>query len=94
MTPENDKRRRAGHYAQDELRMFARWLGYSGCPHADDAIKMAVDRRLDLDKLLRAWETRIHAREKFIRLEDLHDLDEFDTIIEELLIEHEYRPRD
>ncbi|MBC5826367.1 MAG: hypothetical protein GIW99_01550, partial [Candidatus Eremiobacteraeota bacterium] len=53
-------------YRGADLRSYAKWLEYSGCPHAEDAVKTAAAKRLDLDRIVGAWETRLHARESFV----------------------------
>ncbi|MDQ2817201.1 MAG: hypothetical protein M3T49_03185 [Candidatus Eremiobacteraeota bacterium] len=75
-------------YRTGDLRSYAKWLEYSGCPYARDAVTTAAHKRLNLNRVIGAWETRLHAREGLIRSTDLHELDEFDSIVEELKIWH------
>lgn len=74
-------------YSSKDLATCARWLGYSGCANAERAVELAVQKRLDLFAILVAWETRLFGtRERQLRIDQIHDLDEFDGILEELAI--------
>ncbi len=74
-------------YSQHDLEVCVKWLEYSGCPHARAAVQGAVRKNLNLFSILIAWETRHCGRERKLQLNYVHELDEFDGILEEILIE-------
>jgi hypothetical protein len=76
-------------YSQHDLDVCAKWLAYSGCPHAKAAVEDAVRKHLNLFSVLIAWETRYCGRERKLPLYHVHELDEFDGILEEILIRDE-----
>ncbi|MBC5823308.1 MAG: hypothetical protein GIW99_11145 [Candidatus Eremiobacteraeota bacterium] len=71
-------------YSPSDLATCARWLGYSGCAQAQPAVERAVKNGLDMFGVLVAWETRLFGHERMLRTDQIHDLDEFDGIVEEL----------